>query len=299
MKQQVNWFKLLVKAGKAFLDDRALKMSASLAYYTVFSIAPLLVMIISLAGLIYGQEALEGKVFQGLNDFLGGDAALQIQEMIKRIKLTGNSGPAFILGAIVLMIGATGVFIEIQDSLNVIWRVKAVPQKGWKKFLMNRVISFSLIISLGFLLIVSLVINGIVVALSNRLSVYFPDMTIYLVNATNILLTFLIIALLFAIIYKFLPDVRLRWKQVRVAAVFTTLLFMIGHYLFGLYITYGQPGYAYGAAGSLVLILLWIYYTAVILYFGAEFSRIHSKARGEKIETSEYAIPDIRPDSKK
>ncbi|MFM6976955.1 MAG: YihY/virulence factor BrkB family protein [Sphingobacteriaceae bacterium] len=294
MKQKLGFTQILIKSARAFMDDKALKMSASLAYYTIFSIAPLLIIIISLSGLIYGQDALEGKVFAALNDFLGGDIALQIQEMIKRVSLGGNSGPAFIIGLVVLIIGATGVFTEIQDSINEIWRVKANPQKGWIKLIINRLLSFSLIIGLGFLLVVSLIVNGLVMALSNRLSVYFPDITVYLVSAINMAITFVVIATLFAIIYKFLPDVKLRWKQVRIAAAFTTLLFMIGHFLFGLYVSYGKPGYAFGAAGSLVLLLLWIYYTAVILYFGAEFTRVYSESRGEKIELAEFAVPKFK-----
>lgn len=291
MKQKkLSLLRMVVAAGKSFMDDRALRMSASLAYYTVFSIAPLLITIISLAGLVYGQDAVEGKVFQSLNDFLGANVALQIQEMIKRVSLTGNSTWAFIIGLLVLFIGATGVFIEIQDSINDIWRVKTKPQQGWKKFILNRVISFSLIISLGFLLIVSLIVNGIIMILSNYLSYYFPDMALFLVDVTNVLLTFFTISLLFSIIFKFLPDVKLTWKQVRVGAIFSTLLFMLGHYLFGLYVSYARPGYAFGAAGSLVLLLLWVYYSAAILYFGAEFTRIYTKNCRDKIKPEAFAV---------
>ncbi len=303
VKEISGWLKctgkLFIDAFNSFINDKALKMSASLAYYTVFSMAPLLIMLISLAGLIYGKDAVEGKVFSEINGFVGNDAALQIQQIISKISQSGHSTFAVIIGTITLFVGATGVFIEIQDSLNQIWRVKAKPKKGWKKMIMNRILSFSMILGLGFLLIVSLIINGIVLALSNKLNYYFPDITILLVHAFNIALTFLIISTLFAIIFKFLPDVKIRWKDVLAGALFTAILFMIGKFIIGLYIEKVGPGSAYGAAGSLIIILVWVYYTAAILYFGAEFTQVYAECYGGKIKPAEYAVHIIQTEQEK
>jgi len=289
-----NSWTLLQKAFNAFWDDNALKMSASLAYYTIFAIAPLLLIIVSLAGIIYGQEAAQGKIFAELNKFVGSDAANQIQETIKNISNNQDTSFAIIIGFITLFIGTTGVFVEIQDSINEIWRVKAKPKTGWKKLITNRILSFSMVIGLGFLLIVSLVINGVVLALSEKLQIYFPDLTILVINAFNLVLTFIVISALFGIIFKFLPDVLIDWKDVRMGAFFTALLFMIGKFIIGLYIEKVGPGTTYGAAGSLIVILIWVYYTSAILFFGAEFTQVYADCYGGKIRPAPYAVHVVK-----
>lgn len=294
-----NIGRLLYNAFNAFLDDNALSMSASLAYYTTFAIAPLLLIIVSLAGIIYGQEAAQGKVFAELNKFVGSDAANQIQETIKNISESQQSIFAIIIGAITLFIGTTGVFIEIQDSINQIWRVRAKPKKGWLKLVTNRVLSFSMVIGLGFLLIVSLLINGVVLALSAKLQIYFPDITVLFVNIFNLVLTFIVISALFGIIFKYLPDVLIEWKDVRMGAFFTAILFMFGKFLIGLYIEQVGPGSAYGAAGSLIVILIWVYYTAAILFFGAEFTQVYADCYGGKIKPAEYAVHVLQIEEEK
>ncbi len=281
---------LLYKAFNAFWDDNALKMSASLAYYTIFAIAPLLLIVVSLAGVIYGQEAAQGKIFAELNKFVGASAATQIQETIKNISHSQQSTFAIIIGFITLFIGTTGVFVEIQDSINQIWRVKAKPKTGWIKLITNRILSFSMVIGLGFLLIVSLIINGIVLALSAKIQIYFPDVTILFINIFNLLLTFAVISTLFGIIFKFLPDVLIEWRDVKMGAFFTAIMFMIGKFLIGLYIEQVGPGTVYGAAGSLIVILIWVYYTSAILFFGAEFTQVYSDCYGGKIKPAPYAV---------
>lgn len=285
-----NSWTLFYKAFNAFWDDNALKMSASLAYYTIFAIAPLLLIIVSLAGIIYGQEAAQGKIFAELNKFVGSGAADQIQEIIKNISNSQGTGLALIIGFVTLFIGTTGVFVEIQDSINEIWRVKAKPKKGWIKLITNRILSFSMVIGLGFLLIVSLVINGLVLALSEKLQIYFPDITILVINIFNLVLTFVVISALFGIIFKFLPDVLIDWKDVRIGAFFTALMFMAGKFVIGLYIEKVGPGTTYGAAGSLIVILIWVYYTSAILFFGAEFTQVYADCYGGKIKPAPYAV---------
>jgi membrane protein len=200
LKLARNCGNIIIASFKAFIEDRALTMSAALAYYTLFAMAPLLIMLISLASLFYGEDAINRRLFQEINSLVGNQTALQIQEIIRQITLRNDSTVAVILGVIILFIGTTGVFIEMQDSINQIWRVKAKPQKGWKKMLTNRVLSFSMIISLGFLLIASLIINGLILALSDQLNQHFPDLTILMINIFNAGLTFIIISALFAVI---------------------------------------------------------------------------------------------------
>ncbi len=282
--------KALLDTLNGFLDDRGLKLSAALAYYTVFALAPLLMLVISLISTFLGKDAIQNNIYPQIKSYVGSSAALQIQEMIKSISLSGKTTIAIVTSVITLVIGATSIFMEIQDSLNIIWRVKAKPKKGWLKMLTNRLVSFSMIISLGFLLLVSLIINAIVLALSSRITRYFPEVTIQLFNLINIGITFIVIAVLFGIIFKFLPDVKIAWRDVRTGAFFTSLLFMLGKYLIGIYIQTTGTGSTYGAAGSLIVILVWIYYTAAILYFGAEFTRVYAETYGHKIEPAEYAV---------
>lgn len=281
---------MLLATFNGFIIDKGLKLSASLSYYTVFSIAPLLILIISLVSVFYGDDAMQDKIVPQISELVGEKAAIQIQEMIQNLQLSGKTGIAVVIGITTLVIGATTVFLEIQDSINMIWRVRAKPKKGWLKMLKNRFLSFSLIISLGFLLLASLVINGVILALQNKLSQYFPNTTIFIFDIINLGVTFLVISFLFGIIFKFLPDVKIPWKSVRIGAFFTALLFMLGKYFIGIYIEKAGTASAYGAAGSLIIILLWVYYISAILYFGAEFTQVYAEKSGCKIEPAEYAV---------
>lgn len=283
-------WKILVATFMGFINDNGLKLSASLAYYTIFSIAPLLILIISLAGLVWGHDATTDKLYPEIAHYVGSKAALQIQEILTKLELSGKSGTAVIIGVVTLLIGASSIFIEIQDSLNIIWRVRAKPKKGWLKLIQNRFLSFSLIISLGFLMLTSLLVSLILNALSNWLAHFMHAITSLLLSAINLGATFIIISVLFGIIFKFLPDVKIKWKDVRMGAFFTALLFMGGQYLINLYIQYTAQNSAYGAAGSILVILVWIYYTAAILYIGAEFTQVYAEAIGSHIEPAEYAV---------
>jgi len=283
-------WKILVATFMGFIDDNGLKLSASLAYYTIFSIAPLLILIISLAGLVWGHDAANNKLYPQIAHYVGSQAAMQIQEILKNLQLSGKSGTAVIVGIITLLIGASSIFVEIQDSLNIIWRVKAKPKRGWLKLVQNRFLSFSLIISLGFLMLASLLVNLILKALSSWIINFMHAITSVLLNVINLGATFIIISVLFAIIFKFLPDVKIKWKDVRTGAFFTAALFMVGQYGINLYIQYAAKTSAYGAAGSILVILVWIYYTAAILYIGAEFTQVYAEAIGSQIEPAEYAV---------
>ncbi|RYF86809.1 MAG: YihY/virulence factor BrkB family protein, partial [Chitinophagaceae bacterium] len=273
-----------------FMDDRALKFSASLAYYTIFSLAPLLLLMISVAGLVLGKDAIQGKVFEEINGVVGNDAAKQIQAMIQNLEMSGKSTISVIIGVVTLIIGATTVFGEIQESINIIWQVKPKPKKGWVKLVKDRLLSGSLIVTLGFLLLVSFIVNGALLALNDKLKSFLPDITVVVFNIINIVISFLVISVLFGVIFKVLPDVKIRWKDVRSGAIFTAVLFMIGRLVIGIYIEKSGTSSTYGAAGSLIVILLWVYYTAAILYFGAEFTRAYADYKGVKLEPADYAV---------
>jgi membrane protein len=290
MKHLINAWELLRDTLNEFIDDNAIKFSASLAYYTVFSLPPLLIVVISLSGLFYGQEAVQGKVYAEIADIVGSDTARQIEEMIKDVRLKGNNRLSTIIGLIVLVIGATGVFTEIQDSINIIWGVKAKPKRGWVKIIVNRIVSFSMIISMGFLLLVSLILNAMMLLLSNKLVSYLPSLTLDLIHVFNFALTFVVITSLFAIIFKFLPDAKIIWKDVIVGAFATAILFLIGKFAITFYLSNTSFATANGTAGSIVVLLIWIYYSSIILFFGAEFTQVYSHRYGRKITPTEYAV---------
>ena len=283
-------FRILKDTIDSFLNNSGLKLSASLSYYTIFSLAPLLLLMISLAGIFFGRDAIQGQVFGEINGLIGNEAAAKIQEIIKNMELSGKTTKAVVIGGITLIIGATSVFVDIQESINIIWKVKAKPKRGWLKLVTDRLLSSSLIVGLGFLLIVSLLVNGALLALSGWLKNYFPDVTLIVFQIVNILVSFIVIMTLFGVIFKVLPDAKISWKDVRSGAFFTACLFMLGRLLIGIYINYTSTGSAYGAAGSLIVILVWVYYTAAILYFGAEFTRVYAEYTGARIEPADYAV---------
>ena len=273
-----------------FNDHKVTKLSASLAYYTVFSMAPLLVVIISLCGIFLGREAAEGQVYGQLAGFLGKDTALELQEIIKGAYLNGKSTVAFIIGLVTLLIGATTVFGDIQDSINMIWGLKPKPKRDWLKMLQNRFLSFSVIISLGFILLVSLSITTVLDGFNERLQARFQGVSVVVFYIINQIITLGVISLIFSVIFKVLPDALIKWRDVISGAIVTAVLFMIGKFAISFYIGSSNVGSTYGAAGSLIILLLWTYYSSIILYFGAEFTKAYAVAYGSEIHPSHYAV---------
>ncbi len=299
----ISLYHLFLAAGKGFIEDRVMKLSAALAYYTIFSLTPLIIILLSAATLFVGDKLqTRDKFYVQVTELVGQDAALQIQNFVENANKTGQSTFGLIIGIITLIVGATAIFIEIQDSINLIWKVRAVPKKGWLKMLTNRLISFSLVVSLGFLLLVSLVINSVVVGLGSKLAALLSqskidevipvadDTMALLIYILNNVITILAVTTVFAIIFKVLPDVVLKWKSAIIGALFTALLFSLGKYVIGIYIEKGNPGSAFGAASSIIVILLWIYYTSIILYFGAEFTQAYAEKFDGGIAPSKYAV---------
>jgi membrane protein len=293
MKKKLTWRGaggLVKDAFNGFLDDKVAKLSGALAYFTVFSIGPMLIVIIFFADLFYGRDAVEGTIFGQIKGFVGANAAAQIQEIIRNATLSNKGTVTGIIGIVTLLVGATTVFAEIQDTINTIWGLKPKPEKGWLKIVLDRLLSFSIVVSIGFLLLVSLVVTGLVEALSNRLIKIFPDVALLLIYIFNLLLTFGIVTLLFAIIFKVLPDAIIKWKDVITGAMVTAVLFMIGKFGITFYIGSSSVGTAYGTAGSFVILLLWVYYSSIILYFGAEFTKAYAATYGGLIKPSQYAV---------
>lgn len=286
----LNFWPVLKKSGIEFFSDSDLKFAASLSFYTIFALPPLLIIIIALSGVFFGAEAVRGEIYGQIAHLVGKDAALQIQEIIRNAALSHDTFIATTIGVVTLIFGASGVFGEIQDSINLIWGIRAKPKRGFVKILRNRLISFSMVAVLGFLLLVSLILNALLDALSNKLQGYFPHLSVYLFYVINVVFLFSIITVLFAIIFKTLPDGKVNWKDAFIGSLFTAFLFMLGKSAIGFYLGNSSIATTYGTAGSLIVILLWIYYSALILYFGAEFTKVYAYTFGNKIIPNDYAV---------
>jgi membrane protein len=283
-------WQILKQTAIDFVNYRITTLSAALAYYTIFSIAPMLLIIITLCDFFYGRAAIEGTIYHQLASIVGSNAALQIQELIKNATISNQFSWASVIGVITLIIAATSMFGTIQDSINMIWRLKAKPKKGWVKFLLNRLLSFSMLVTMGFILLVSLVINALMETLSTRLLHLLPGAAFSVAYVTNLVITFVAITFLFAIIFKVLPDAKIKWSDVMIGAITTAILFMLGKFAIGFYLGKSKVSTTYGAAGSLVIILLWVYYSAIILYFGAAFTRVYVECKGRQIYPNDYAV---------
>jgi membrane protein len=237
-------------------------------------------------------------VYLELKGLIGNEAANQIQEIIRAAQHSHATTMGAVVGIVILVIGATGVFTEMQGSINYIWSVKAKPKKGWLKYLGNRLLSFSLVIGLGFLLLVSLMVNAILTLLSSKLMQKFPDSTILFFNLLNTAIILVVITGLFAVIYKVLPDAIITWKDALIGSSFTALLFLAGKFLIGFYMGKANLDITYGTAASVIVILTWVYYSSLILYFGAEFTKIYALHSGEGIRPKQTAVFIIKRETK-
>jgi membrane protein len=273
-----------------FIDDNGMKLSAALSYYTIFSLPPLLIIIISVCGFFFGADAARGEIFWQINGLVGNQAAMQIQETIKNVQFSNSTTFVTTIGIIILFIGASGVFTEIQGSINYIWGIQAKPKRGIIKFLKNRLMSFSMIGTAGFLLLVGLIINSLMDILNNRLIAWLPALNIHFYYTINTIILFVIITILFTMIFKTLPDGKVVLRDCIIGAAFTAVLFMLGKFAIGAYLGSSAIASVYGAAGSVILILVWVYYSAIILYFGAEFTKVYAHTHGKKIIPNKYSI---------
>jgi membrane protein len=272
-----------------FSADNIIKYSASLAYYTVFSIAPLLIVITTSFGFLFGKEAMQGRVYEQLNELVGNQAAIQIQDIIKNIHLSRNSFFATVISLIILLIGATSIFGEIQDSINKIWGLRMKKHKVWWKLILTRLLSFFLILSIGIIMIVTLLLNAAVAAFGKFIGKFISNYSIYFIQITDSILSFVIVAFLFALIFKILPDAKIGWKDVLFGGFFTAIFFTIGKMGISFYVSVSNITSLYGAAGSIIILMVWVYYSSIILYLGAEFTKVYAKLYGENISPNEYA----------
>lgn len=286
-----NLWTITKATAKEWVKADPFRQSAVVAYYAVFSIPALLVIVIAIAGLVFGEEAVRGEISNQIKQALGNDTAESVENIIAKVSEQKTSVLATIIGIVTLIVGSTGVFAELQTSLNQIWEVKVVAKKKWLKTIKNKLFSFGLVLSLGFLMLASLLLTAALEALGGMIKHQLPDFMPFLLKSLNFILSFGVITVLFALIFKVLPDARIRLRDVWIGAMTTTLLFILGKFGLGVYFAKANPGSAYGAAGSIVLIMLWVSYSCMILFFGAEFTKQYATFHGHKIQpTAESRI---------
>jgi membrane protein len=282
-------FKLLKEAFSEWQEDKVSLLAAALAYYTVFSITPLLVIAIAIAGFVFGRDAAQGEIVQQINGLVGEQGAQAIEMGLANADKPQLGSIASIISLLILLIGASGVFAQLQEALNTVWNIKAKPNRGIWQFIRKRLLSFGMVLAIGFLLLVSLILSAMLSGIGKLQINLLPGFT-PLWQLLNFVISFGLIVLLFALIYKYLPDVKIRWQDVWVGAIITALLFTIGKFLIGLYLGRGSLGSAYGAAGSLIVFLAWVFYSAQILLFGAEFTQVYTRKYGTKIRPNKHAV---------
>ncbi|MBD2306837.1 YihY/virulence factor BrkB family protein [Chroococcidiopsis sp. FACHB-1243] len=271
-------------------EDKASRLAAALAYYTVFSLAPMLIIAIAIAGAVFGEEAARGEIVTQIQGLVGRDGAKFIETAIEGASKPQAGTIASLISIAVLLFGASGLFAQLQDSLNTIWEVQPKPGRGLIGILRDRFLSFTMVLGVGFLLLVSLVLSAGLSGLVNFLGSLLPGIGA-LLQLANFVLSFAVTTLLFGLIYKVLPDVKIAWSDVWSGAIVTSLLFSIGRFALGLYLGNSSFGSTYGAAGSVVIILVWVYYAAQILFFGAEFTQVYARRYGSRIVPTKNAIP--------
>jgi membrane protein len=275
-------------------DDNVPRLGASLAYYTLFALSPVLLVATAIAGLVFGPDAVRGEIVGQIQGLVGRQGAEAVQAMLESAARPSSSIPATVVGLVTLFLGATGAFLELQTALNAIWRVKPRPGASVRSFLVQRLISFGLVVGVGFLLLVSLLVSAALAALNRYLGHIFPALTAVW-EAGNVLVSLFVITLLFAMVYKILPDVRLRWRDVWIGSLVTAGFFSVGKQLIGLYLGTSSVASSFGAAGSVVVLLVWVYYSAQVVLLGAEFTRFYVELFRGQPPPMKYAQPDPSP----
>jgi len=281
---------VLKDAALGWSAHRGQKLGASLAFYTTLALAPLTLIAVAIAGYFFGEEAARGEIVDQIEDFVGRAGATVIESLIQKASEPHHSRVATVISIGLLLFGATSVFVELKDSLDMIWEVKPKPGLGLWTIIKTHFLSFGIVMGTGFLLLVSLLLTAMLTAFSNWIGSWMP-VPVSLAFLFDVPVSFIVITLLFALIFKLLPDVTLRWKDVWIGAVVTAVLFMIGKFLIGVYIARAGIGSIYGAAGALVVVLIWTYYSSQILFFGAEIIRAYANRRGRHVIPTEHAVP--------
>ncbi len=283
-------FGILKKAASEWMEDQAPTLGAALAYYTVFSLAPLLIIIIGVAGLVFGPEAAQGQIFEQLRGLLGEAGAKSMQDLVENANAKPATGIfATVIGIVTLLFGASGVFGQLQTSLNAIWGVQPKPGRGVLGIIQDRILSFGFILVVGFLLLVSLLLTAAIALVGEWSGGMMPGME-FLIQLLNSGLSLAVITLLFAMLFKFLPDAKIAWHDVWIGAFITAALFTVGKFALGLYLGKSSVSSSYGAAGSLIVLLLWVYYSSQILFFGAEVTQVYANRFGSHVAPADNAV---------
>lgn len=294
----VNALKYLVtQSFKEWSEDNASRLSAALAYYTIFSIPPLLIIAIAIAAQLFDRAAVQQQVINQIGGLVGDSGAEVVESILENSSESGQTAVAAIISVVTLLLGASGVFGELHNALNAIWEVQAKPGRGIWGTVKDRFFSFTMVLGVGFLLLVSLIISAVLAAVNEFISGVMPGLVI-LAQVINFLVSFGVVAGLFALIFKVVPDVKIAWRDVWVGALVTAFLFTVGKFAIGLYLGNSAPGSTYGAAGSLIVLLLWVYYSAQILFLGAEFTQVYANRFGSRIVADEDAVatgPEAQP----
>jgi membrane protein len=291
MRKPPPLLRLIGSAARAWWDDDCTRLGASLAYYTLFAIAPVLIVATAIAGVGFGAEAVRGEIVGQLDHLVGHEGAVAVQSLLEGASHRRAGIFATVVGAITFLVAATGAFLELQVALNTIWRVKPRPSGHVRAFVMDRLRSFGLVVAIGFLLLVSLSVTAALAALNAWLFDLSPSSS-SLWKAASTLVSLVVTTGLFALLFRSLPDVRLRWRDVTTGGAVTAVLFTAGQQVIGFYFGQSDIATAYGAAGSMMVLLLWVYYSCQILLFGAEFTRFYVQSRGPKPKPEEFAVKD-------
>jgi membrane protein len=264
-------------------------LSAALSYYAIFSLPALIIVVISTSGFLFGKEAVSGELYRQINNLIGKEGALQIQDMVAKASLSKDSWQATVISIITILFSATAVFTQLQNSLNLIWGVKVTPQKAWLNYIISRTFSFGMVAMLGFLLLVSLVVDSVLSAFYHWIIGHLSFVSALVIYLINNLVSLGMFTLFFGVIFKVLPDVKMRWSNVWIGSLFTALLFTLGKLCISYYLSQANPGSTYGAAGSVIVILLWVSYSSLILFFGAVFTHEYSQRFGVGLKPNAFA----------
>lgn len=292
--QKTLFYKLMKDTVNGFIDDNVLLYAASIAFYTIFSLPAVLILVVFVGGVFYGEQAMQGQLYSQIETHVGPNIAAQLENILKNVEIGDSGAIAKTIGIATLMFSATTVFVNIQIALNDIWGVRAKPEKGWLKLVLDRVFSFVVVVSLGLILLASLLVDVVLNGAQQLLEQFFSNYTVYLLQIASFIVLVALLTLIFALLYKILPDANIRWRDVWVGSLVTTVLFALGKQLIGLYLSSSNLSSAYGAAGSLVVLLIWIYYSSVIFLVGTEFTKAYSHQVGRAIRPKKNAVRVIR-----
>ena len=288
-RMQTSW-DLTRQTFKEFIDDNPLDYAAIIAFYTIFSLPAVLIITIRIASAAFGREAIRGEIESQISGIIGRESAMQVQNIIENASQSEASTIGTIIGVAVMIFSATTVFVALQDALNAMWEVEAKPEKGWLKVVINRVLSLAMVVSMGFLLLVSLSVDVLLGLLNDYLQQAFSGIAVNLITAGNFVVSIAISIVIFAIIFRVLPDAKIRWRNTWVGATVTAILFTIGKFIINIVLQHDPMADTYGAAGALVMILVWVYYTSIIFLFGAEFTQVYSRHHDRGIRPADHAV---------